>query len=216
MTPKDVLADLARIKAVPVIRASKLEHATCAALWLAEAGMSVVEMTLTTPNVFEGIAELRKRPGLIVGAGTILSAQDARLAIAAGSQFLVTPCWVDGVVELAKAANIAVFVGAATPSEILRAHMAGASAVKVFPAASLGGPAFLKQVRTVFPDTSFMPTGGITVDTAADYLAAGALCIGLGGELAPARALEAGDRAAVIDKTRKLLARLSPPATIAV
>ena len=216
MTPKDVLAALARIKAVPVIRAAKLDHATRAARWLAEAGMNVVEMTLTTPGVFEGIAELREQRDLIVGAGTILSAQDARLAIAAGSQFLVTPCWVDGVIELARSANIAVFVGAANPSEIWRAHTAGASAVKVFPAATVGGPAFLKQVRAVFPDVPLMPTGGVTVDTAADYLAAGAFCVGLGSELAPAKALEAGDRATVVDKARRLLARLSPPSTIAV
>ena len=216
MTPTDTLAALARIKAVPVIRATKLEHATRAALWLAEAGMSIVEMTLTTPNVFEGIAELRERPGLTVGAGTILSAADARLAISADSQFLVTPCWVDGVIELARAANIAALIGAATPSEIWRAHAAGAAAVKLFPAATLGGPAFLKQVRAVFPNVLFMPTGGVTIDTATDYLAAGAFCVGLGGELAPAKALEAGDRAAVVDRAKKLLARLSPPSTIPV
>ena len=216
MTPAETLAALARLKAVPVIRAARLEHATRAATWLAEAGMSVVEMTLTTPGVFDGIAELCKRPGLIVGAGTILSAADARLAISAGSQFLVTPCWVDGVIELAQAANIAVLVGAATPSEIWHAHTAGASAVKVFPATCVGGPAFLRQVRAVFPGVPLMPTGGVSIDTAADYLAAGAFCVGLGSELAPAAALEAGDRARVIDKARKLLARLTPPSTIAV
>jgi len=216
MTPADTLAALARVKAVPVIRAAKLDHATRAALWLSEAGMTVLEMTLTTPNVFDGIAELRKRPGLIMGAGTILSAQDARMAIAAGSQFLVTPCWVDGVIALARAANIAALIGAATPAEIQRAHSAGASAVKLFPAATLGGPAFLKQVRAVFPDVAFMPTGGVTVDTAADYLAAGAFCVGLGSELAPAKALEAGDRALVVDRAQKVLARLSPSATLSV
>jgi len=216
MTPAETLAALARVKAVPVIRAGKLEHATRAALWLADAGMTVVEMTLTTPNVFEGIGELRKRPGLIVGAGTILSAADARQAIAAGSQFLVTPCWVDGVIELAEAAGIAALIGTANPSEIWRAHTAGARAVKVFPAATLGGPAYLRQVRAVFPEVMLMPTGGVTVDAAADYLAAGAFCVGLGSELAPAKLIEAGDRAAVVDKAKKLLARLSPPTTIAV
>jgi 2-dehydro-3-deoxyphosphogluconate aldolase / (4S)-4-hydroxy-2-oxoglutarate aldolase len=216
MTPADTLAALARIKAVPVIRSGRLEHATRAALWLAEAGLSIVEMTLTTPNVFEGIAELRKRPGLIVGAGTILSAADARQAIAAGSQFLVTPCWVDGVIELAKAANIAALIGTGTASEIWRAHTAGAAAIKVFPAAPLGGPAYLKQVRAVFPDVKLMPTGGVTVETATDYLAAGAFCVGLGSELAPQKLLEAGDKAAVVDRARKLLGKLSPPTTIAV
>ena len=173
-------------------------------------------MTLTTPDVFEGIAELRKRPGFIVGAGTILSPQDARAAIEAGSQFLVTPCWVDGVIELARAANIAVLIGAANPSEIWRAHTAGATAVKVFPAATVGGPAFLSQVRAVFPTVKLMPTGGVTVETAADYLAAGAFCVGLGSELAPAKALASGDRASVAAKARQLLERLSPPRTIGV
>lgn len=214
MTPDVTLAALARIKAVPVIRAGSIDHAMRAALWLSQAGMSVIEMTLTTPDVFAGIAQLRKAPDVCVGAGTILSAQDARLAIAAGSQFLVTPCWIDGVIELARAANIAVLIGAANPSEIWRAHIAGATAVKVFPAATVGGPQFLKQVRAVFPTVPLMPTGGVTVETAADYLAAGAFCVGLGSELAPAKALESGDRASVVDKARRLLASLSPPSSV--
>ena len=215
MTPADILAALARIKVVPVIRASSIEPAKRAALWLAEAGMSAVEMTLTTPDVFEGIAELRKNKSIIVGAGTILSAQDARLAIAAGSQFLVTPCWVDGVIELAKAARIPIMIGAANPSEIWRAHCAGATAVKVFPAATVGGPQFLRQVRAVFPTVPLMPTGGVTIETAKDYLEAGAFCVGLGSELAPAKALETGDKAGVVAKAKKLLASLGPE-TLAV
>ena len=216
MAPDDVLATLRRVKAVPVIRAGTLEPAMQAARWLGGMGLPVVEMTLTTPNVFAGIAELSREPGLVVGAGTILSAPDARLAIAAGCQFIVTPCWVDGVIELARAANIAVLIGAATAGEIWRAHSAGASAVKVFPAASLGGPTFLSQLRAVFPAVPLMPTGGVTIDTAADYLAAGALCVGLGSELVPAKSLAAGDRAAVADRVRRLLARLAPSATMAV
>lgn len=216
MTPAQTVAALTRIKAVPVIRAGKLEHATRAAQWLAEAGMSVVEMTLTTPHVFDGIAALRKQPELIVGAGTILSAGDARQAIEAGSQFLVTPCWVDGVIELAKAADIAVFIGTATASEIWRAHVAGATAVKAFPAVTLGGPTYLKQVRAVFPDVKIMPTGGVSLETAADYLAAGAFCVGLGSELAPQKLLETGDKAAVVDRAKRLLAKLSPPTMLSV
>lgn len=215
MTPPDILATLARIKVVPVIRAGSIEPAKRAALWLAEAGMSAVEMTLTTPDVFDGIAELRRNKKIIVGAGTILSAQDARLAIAAGSQFLVTPCWVDGVIELAKSAGIPVMIGAANPSEIWRAHCAGATVVKVFPAATVGGPQFLRQVRAVFPAVRLMPTGGVTIETAKDYLAAGAFCVGLGGELAPAKALEANDRAGVVAKAKTLLASLGPE-TIAI
>ncbi len=210
MTSAEILATLAKIKVVPVIRAGSIEAAKRAALWLAEAGMSAVEMTLTTPDVFAGITELRRNKKLIVGAGTILSPQDARLAIAAGSHFLVTPCWVDGVVELAKTAHIPIMIGAANPSEIWRAHCAGATAVKVFPAATVGGPQFLKQVRAVFPTVSLMPTGGVTLETAKDYLAAGAFCVGLGSELAPAKALEANDKAGVVARAKKLLASLGP------
>ena len=216
MTPTDILAKLTRVKVVPVIRSGHKDPAMRAALWLAEAGMTALEMTLTTPGVFDGVVELRRDPKLLVGVGTILSAQDARLAIASGAQFLVTPCWVDGVIELARAANIAVMIGAANPSEIWRAHCAGASAVKVFPAATLGGPAFLKQVRAVFPSVPLMPTGGVTIETAADYLAAGAFCVGLGSELAPAKALEAGDRTGIVAKAKRLLASLDPVATLQV
>ena len=216
MLTDEIVAALARQKAVPVIRASRLDHAMRAAEWLAEAGMTVVEMTLTTPDVFDGLTTLSRDPKVIAGAGTILSPQDARLAIASGAQFIVTPCWIDGVIDLARDAGVPAFIGAANPSEIWRAHTSGAGAVKIFPAATLGGPAFLKQVRAVFPSVPVMPTGGVTVDTAADYLAAGAFCVGLGSELCPARAIEAGDKAGVIARARGLLARLSPPDTIAV
>lgn len=212
----DVLVELARVKAVPVIRAGSIEHAMRAALWLAEAGMTVLEMTLTTPGVFESIAELRKMPGLIVGAGTVLSRQDARLAIAAGSQFIVTPCWVEGVIEQALMAKIPALIGTANPSEIWHAHTAGAAAVKVFPAACVGGPAYVKQVRAVFPSVRMMPTGGVTVETAPDYLAAGAFCVGLGSELVSAKALVANDKASVVAKARQLLERLSPSQTMVV
>jgi 2-dehydro-3-deoxyphosphogluconate aldolase/(4S)-4-hydroxy-2-oxoglutarate aldolase len=214
MTPTDILSLLARQKAVPVIRADSIEPALRAAQWLAEAGLSAVEMTLTTPGVFDAITQLRRDKSMLVGAGTVLSAQDARMAIAAGAQFLVTPCWIDGVIALADKAGLPALIGAGTASEIWRAHSAGAAAVKVFPAASLGGPQFLRQVRAVFPTLLLMPTGGIGIETAKDYLAAGAFCVGLGSELAPAKMLAANDKAGVQAKVQALLASLSPSPTM--
>jgi 2-dehydro-3-deoxyphosphogluconate aldolase/(4S)-4-hydroxy-2-oxoglutarate aldolase len=216
MKMTDTLALLRKVKVVPVVRTSKVENAVRASQWLAESGLSVIELTTTIPDVFDGVAQLRRQGGLTIGVGTLLSAQDARQAVTAGAQFLVTPCWVDGVIEVAERAGLASFIGAATASEIWRAHMAGATAVKIFPAATLGGPQFLRQVRSVFPHVLLMPTGGVTAETAADYLKAGAICVGVGSELTPAKALETGDKAAVIDRAKRLMEMLANPPTLHV
>ena len=215
-TPADTLACMRAVKVVPVLRAGRIEAALTAAEWLAEAGMSVIELTFTTPGILEGISELCRRKGILVGAGTVLSRADARAAITAGAHFLVTPCWVDGIIEQAQASGLAALIGTANPSEIWRAHSAGATAVKVFPAAMLGGPSYLNQVRAVFPHVPMMPTGGIALADVKDYLAAGSVCVGLGSELAPAKAIEAGDKAAILDRAQRLLASLASPPAISV
>jgi 2-dehydro-3-deoxyphosphogluconate aldolase/(4S)-4-hydroxy-2-oxoglutarate aldolase len=160
---------------------------------------------LTTPGAFELVAANAARSDAVIGVGTVLSANDADRAIAAGARFLVTPCWVDGVVERSKEAGIAALIGAGTASEIWRAHQAGAAVVKVFPAASLGGPGFLKSVKAVFPNVLMMPTGGVKPDNFRDYMAAGALCVGMGSELAPEAVIVGGKRSEVVALGRRLL-----------
>ena len=201
-----IVESLAAARIVPVIRSTSADQAATAAEWLTEAGFGVLEFTLTTPGAFELVAANQHREDALVGIGTVLSAVDADRGISAGAQFLVTPCWVDGVAERCNEAGVPLLIGAGTASEIWRAYGAGAAVVKVFPAASVGGAGFLKSVKAVFPQIPLMPTGGIGPDNVRDYLAAGALCVGMGSELAPAPLIARGARTEVVALGRKLLA----------
>ncbi len=206
-------ARLRAARLVPILRLATAEAAGHAARWLVEAGLPVIELTLTTPGTLELVAALKSgapaTDAPMIGVGTVLTLADARNAISAGADFLVTPCYVSEVAALARGGRKPLIMGAATPSEILVAHREGAEIIKLFPAASLGGPAFLKQVRAVFPSLAFLPTGGVSPDTAADYLKVGAIAVGLGSELAPAALIEAGDKAAVMARIATIRQRVA-------
>lgn len=207
-----LLHRLADLKVVPVIRSSSDLEAARACDWLLEAGLKALEVTLTVPGADGLIAELAKRePDALIGAGTVLTAVQARACIDAGAAFLVAPSAVPEVQGLAKEAGVAFMPGAATPSEVLARWREGAALVKIFPAKLLGGAAFLKTLKSVFPEIPLMPTGGVNPDSAADYLAAGALCVGMGGELMPQAALQTGDKQRVIDLARQAIAAVSDP-----
>ena len=194
---------------VPVIRHADIEVARQACHLLVEEGVGVLEITFTVPGAAGLISELKDGyPGVTIGAGTVLSASQAGEALDAGCAFLVSPCWADDVAAAARQAECPYLPGAMTPGEVLHNWNTGASAVKVFPADAAGGPAFLKALAAVFPDIPLMPTGGVTPETAADFLAAGALCVGMGGNLLPAAALRAGDMAAARSEIRAALAAL--------
>jgi len=179
---------------VPVIRHDDPAIASSACALLAEAGVSILEITTTVPGATDLIATLRDRfPDVLIGAGTVLTQGQATAALDAGARFVVSPCWSDAAAGPVLEAGIPYLPGAMTPGEILHHADSGAAVVKVFPADAAGGPGFLKAVRAVFPDIPLMPTGGVSPDTAPAYLAAGALCVGMGGNLLPAKAIEAGD-----------------------
>jgi len=191
---------------VPVIRHPDTTIAETACRLLAQEGARVLEITMTVPDASGLLQRLgAAHPEVILGAGTVLDAAQAQAAIASGAQFVVSPCWCDTVAAACRAARIPYLPGAMTPGEVLHHAQAGAHVVKVFPADAAGGPGFLKALRAVFPDIALMPTGGITPGNAADYLAAGALCVGMGGNLLPAAALEAGDEARARDLIRAAL-----------
>lgn len=210
MQKREFIELLRRTKIVPVIRHSDPDVAMRGAMLLAEAGFPVLEMTFTVPGAAEIIAELSKKlPTAIIGAGTVLTDLQVHHAIKAGAKFVVSPCWTDDAAEVCIMDNIPYLPGAATPGEVLHHWQNGALAVKVFPAHEAGGPGFLKAVKAVFPDIPLMPTGGVKPESVADYLRAGAICTGLGGDLFPAAALEAGDEEAAraqIAKARKAMA----------
>ena len=200
-----LLPVLRRARVVPVIRTSTAALAATACAWLREAGMTVLEITLTTPDAVALIREFAAEPGLLVGAGTVPDEAAAEACLAAGARFLVTP-WVDpAVIALARAAGACAMPGAMTPTEIRAALAAGADVVKIFPASSAGGPAHVKAVRAVFPDVAFCPTGGVDAGNAPAYLAAGAAFVGIGGRLVDEGRIVAGDKSAILRAAREVL-----------
>ncbi len=165
-----------------------------------------VEITLTTPGAVQLISELRARvpASFLIGAGTVLSAQQARQCLAAGADYLVSPCTIRGIAELAHAAGCAALLGAFTPSEVHTATLEGSDIVKVFPASS-GGPSHLAAMHAVFPDVDFCPTGGINTDNMAAYFKAGAAVVGVGNSIIDHKALAANDAAAMAAYAKRYL-----------
>jgi 2-dehydro-3-deoxyphosphogluconate aldolase/(4S)-4-hydroxy-2-oxoglutarate aldolase len=177
-------AALLDTRVVAVLRGEDPAPVVEAGMRLSEAGISCLEVAFTTPRATDAIEELRARlPGSAsLGAGTVLDAGRAREALAAGATFLVTPAPCLDVVEEAVRRAVPALPGAFTPGEILAAWRAGASAVKIFPAAS-AGPGHIRDLRGPFPDIPLIPTGGIGIEDAAAYLAAGAIAVGIGSSL---------------------------------
>ncbi len=189
-----------------MIRTGRTDQARQLVEWLHEGGLEIFEITATVPGHAELVAELASDPRLLVGTGTVLDVATAEAAIAAGSRFLVSPCMLPEVVAAGLAAQVPVLAGAATPTEALAAHRAGASAVKLFPIAQLGGPGFLAAVRSVLPELRLMPTGGVELAEVDGYFAAGAFAVGLGSQLAGPRDAETGAREAVVARAASLVA----------
>ncbi len=148
-------------------------------------GLSLLEITLTTPGAFRAIETMAKEDGVIAGGGTVLTPEDARRVAEAGGRFALSPVFDPGVVDEAHRLGLLAVPGTSTPTEILTAHRHGARLVKVFPAAALGGAAYIRAVRGPLPDIPLVPTNGITAETIADYVAAGAVAVGVGGEVFP-------------------------------
>lgn len=163
---------IARVRVVPVLTVDEPGDAVRLVQALVDGGLPVVEITLRTPTGLEAIRRASVEvPAAVVGAGSVTSATLATEAIDAGARFVVSPGLDDGVIATARTASILVLPGIATATELLRAANAGLRAVKLFPAAQLGGPALIRAFAAVWPDVRFMPTGGITADSAPAYLA---------------------------------------------
>jgi 2-dehydro-3-deoxyphosphogluconate aldolase/(4S)-4-hydroxy-2-oxoglutarate aldolase len=161
---------------------------------LTDGGVTVMEITLTVPNAMEVIRQVRQHLGerILLGAGTVLDTESARAAIMAGAEFVVAPTLNLDVICLCHRYDKAVLPGAFTPTEILTAWEAGADVVKVFPA-EVVGPAFFKALRGPLPQIRVMPTGGVDLTTAAEFLKAGACCLGIGSQLVDPKAVATGN-----------------------
>ncbi|MFO7653528.1 MAG: bifunctional 4-hydroxy-2-oxoglutarate aldolase/2-dehydro-3-deoxy-phosphogluconate aldolase [Candidatus Krumholzibacteriia bacterium] len=184
--------EVRRERAILCLRFTSGERLVESARAAARGGLRVVELTLTTPGALEAMAELskahgqdRQNPGhqgeLLVGGGTVLTRDDVEAVAAAGGRFALSPVFDPDVIAAARECGLLAIPGAATPTEIHAAWRSGARAVKVFPSGALGGPAFLRAVRGPLPQVPLIPTSGPTAATAADYLAAGAVAVGVGG-----------------------------------
>ncbi|HEY2278107.1 MAG TPA: bifunctional 4-hydroxy-2-oxoglutarate aldolase/2-dehydro-3-deoxy-phosphogluconate aldolase [Streptosporangiaceae bacterium] len=202
MTFTDVLRD-ARL--VAIVRGTSTEASLATVLTLAAEGLRLIEVSLTTPGATTVIEQARKElePGILIGAGTVLTAAEAAQVAEAGAEFVVTPGLGPGVtasVEL----GLPVLAGALTPSEVIAATQSGAAGVKLFPASS-GGPAYLQALRDPFPGVPFVPVGGVDADAAAAYLAAGAVAVGVGSPLV-GDAARGGPVAELAARARRFLA----------
>lgn len=181
MTREEIRQRIIDVGIVPVVRAPSAQLAIAAARAVCEGGIPIVEVTMTVPGAIEVIAELSR--DVFVGAGTVLDAQTAARCLAAGAQFIVSPLFDPETVALANREGKVVMPGALTPTEVQAAWKAGCDFVKVFPCGNVGGPAYIKALKAVFPHIPLVPTGGVNLTTAEAFLRAGAAALGVGSEL---------------------------------
>lgn len=206
MNQTSILAALRATGVIAVLRAPSAGHAVRTVDALVAGGITGIEITYSTPQAADAIREIDQRHGekVYLGAGTILTVAQAKEAVDAGARFLVSPGTDPSLAEVMVDTGAAVILGALTPSEVMTAVRLGAHAVKIFPA-SLGGPGYLKSLRGPFPDVPLMPTGGVNAGNIAEWLGAGAIAVGAGGELCSASAM-AADRWDEIQNTARQFA----------
>jgi 2-dehydro-3-deoxyphosphogluconate aldolase/(4S)-4-hydroxy-2-oxoglutarate aldolase len=207
-----VLERLRAAVVVAVVRAPDPDSALAGIGALVAGGVRAVEVTYSTPDAASLITQLRRDlgDGVVVGAGTVTSSEQAAESAAAGAEFLVSPGTTDRVAAAMRETGVPFALGTLTPSEVMRAVELGADMVKVFPG-SVGGPAFLRALREPFPDVPLMPTGGVSTSTVREWLDAGAFCVGAGGSLLPKDLLAHGDLEAITERARAFVAAAAPP-----
>ena len=191
MKKDEVCALIRKIAVIPAVRVSSGDDAHFAAEAVTRGGIPIVEITMTVPGAVELISHLvRSKSRIVVGAGTVLSRETAKLCIDAGASFLTAPSFNPRIVEFAAKENIAVLPGALTPTEVVEAWSAGADFVKVFPCAPVGGDKYIKALHTALPLIPLIAAGGVNQQTAAGFILSGATAIGVGTELIPTEAIE--------------------------
>jgi 2-dehydro-3-deoxyphosphogluconate aldolase/(4S)-4-hydroxy-2-oxoglutarate aldolase len=207
MTKDAVRARILECGIIPSVRLTSADDARFAAETVSQAGIPIVEITMTVPGALDVIRDLARRmPDLIIGAGTILDSETAHHCIGVGARFVTSPGLDRQLVELARQEDIVAMPGALTPTEITAAVQAGADLVKVFPCAQLGGASYIRALRAPFPHVPLVASGGVNQQTAAEFILAGAVAIGVGTELIPKKAVQQRDQRWIIELTRRFLA----------
>ena len=192
---------------VPVLRARTEREGYALVEALVAGGIQVMEVTMTVPGAIDLLGALKKEYGdrLLLGAGTVTTAEQALATIDVGAEFVVSPSFHPDVVEVTKARGRVSIPGALTPTEVITAWTAGADYVKIFPCSAVGGPSYLRSLLAPFPDLRLIPTGGVTLETAAEFLKAGARALGIGSDLVNPKAIEEGHPETVTEIARKYL-----------
>lgn len=207
MTKQRILDRIATLGLVPVVRAQSADEALRAIDAIREGGVNVLEITMTVPGAIAVIETVVKRLGsdVIVGAGTVLDAETARACILAGAQFVVSPSLDLPTLAMCRRYSTVVMPGALTPTEVVTAWSAGADVVKVFPCGALGGASYIKSLKAPLPQIELIPTGGVSLKTAADFIKAGAFALGVGADLVDVKAIRDGNAAIVTARAREFV-----------
>jgi 2-dehydro-3-deoxyphosphogluconate aldolase/(4S)-4-hydroxy-2-oxoglutarate aldolase len=207
MNRSEVIQQIVETGVIPVVRAASADEAMRAIDAIKEGGISVLEITMTVPGAVRVIEEVAVRYGseALVGAGTVLDAETARACILAGAEFIVSPALNPETIALCRRYGKVVIPGALTPTEVLAAWQAGADFVKVFPCDSLGGARYIKSLKAPLPQIQIIPTGGVTLQTAADFIKAGASALGVGTDLVDVKALRAGQGKLIVERARRFI-----------
>ena len=207
MKRSDVLQRIRDVGLIPVVRAESAEQAMRTVEAIKAGGVGVLEVTMTVPGAIAVIEQLAKAFGAeaVIGAGTVLDPETADRCIQAGAQFIVSPALNAETIAFCQGQDIAIFPGALTPTEVVRAWNAGADAVKIFPAGAVGGASYLKALKAPLPQIELVPTGGVSLKTAADFIKAGAMALGVGADLVDTKALSEGNDQLITERARQFL-----------
>jgi 2-dehydro-3-deoxyphosphogluconate aldolase/(4S)-4-hydroxy-2-oxoglutarate aldolase len=205
MNKQDVLRKVAEVGVVPVVRAESAEEAMKVVDAIRAGGVPVLEITMTVPGAIGVMEQLARRFGsdVVLGAGTVLDPETARACILAGATFVVSPALNLATIEVCRRYSVPVMPGALTPTEVVTAWTAGADVVKVFPCGALGGASYIKSLKAPLPQVEMIPTGGVSVKTAADFIKAGSMALGVGADLVDTKAIREGNARLVTEKAKE-------------
>src|ERR1051326_594784 len=200
----EVLQRIRNTGLIPVVRAESAAMAMRAAEAIKLGGVDILEVTMTVPGAIDVISKLVAtfENEMVIGAGTVLDVETANKCIQAGARFIVSPALNEETIAFCEAREVAVFPGALTPTEVLRAWNAGADAVKVFPVGAVGGARYLKALKAPLPQIELVPTGGVSLKTAGDFVKAGALALGVGADLVDTKALRENRKKVIPERAR--------------
>jgi 2-dehydro-3-deoxyphosphogluconate aldolase/(4S)-4-hydroxy-2-oxoglutarate aldolase len=208
MTKQKILSSIVDIGIVPIVRTSSAESAIKAVEAIYRGGIRAAEITMTVPGAIRALEKVADQFGdkIMLGAGTVLDPETARACMLAGAEFIVTPSLRISTIEIVQRYSKVITPGAMTPTEVLAAWEAGADMVKVFPCGNLGGPKYIKALKGPFPHIEMVPTGGVNLETAGEFLKAGASAVAVGSELVDGKTIKEGRYDIIEERARQYLA----------